>query len=528
MEFSAAVLNLNAVLPELVLCLFLCGALIYDMFVPQAESRKAAGSLALSGILTALLIVGLQLWLELPHYNVLYFGGLLILDKLALVFKLIIFLGAAISFIFSLLSDELKPFRFGEYGALLLGATIGASLLSSANNIVIFVLAIETLSLCSYVLAGYLKHERFSAEAGLKYTLFGAVASGVMLFGLSYLYGLSTSLDLTRCMSNLAPALLRQRDALAAYLALALVLSGIGFKIAMLPFHFWCPDTYQGAPTPVTAFLSVVSKTAGFAALSRILAPLIASEHFPRFVQNGWPGGLQMLLGVSAITTMTYGNLTAIKQTNVKRLLAYSAIAHAGYLLMAAAAVREPAFEAMMLYLFIYLFMNLGAFWVVIALGDRVRSFEIEDFKGAAYMAPVLFAVLFVCLVSLTGIPPTAGFSAKFQLFSVVVGAGLDAMPGSQVLNVTAGFFFALALIGVLNSVISLFYYMRVARVMVFEKPSPESKIQAGLADNLIAVLLCVPVLILLDFEPVSFLVKGALQPLKAGLASLACFLGYV
>lgn len=505
------ILGLNAVLPELILSAVICYLLLADMFLPQERSRKVCGSLAMVGLFLALALTASQLVFGQFQASPVYFDGMIVLDRAALVFKLIILAGAFLSMGFSMRSGELKAFRFGEYTTLMLGATIGACLLTAANNFLIFLLAIETLSMCSYVLAGFLKQERFSAEAGLKYTLFGAVASGVMLFGLSYFYGLSGTLDLQRCMSSLVPAFLMQEGALPAYVALMLVLAGVGFKIAALPFHFWCPDTYQGAPTPVTAFLSVVSKTAGFAALSRLLLPVILSPLFQSALAAQQAVTLlQLLLGLLAIASMTYGNLVALKQTSVKRLLAYSAIAHAGYLLMAVAVMTPQSFEALALYLLIYLIMNLGAFWCVIVLGNRTGSAELSSFKGAAYGSPVLFVALFVCLISLTGLPPTAGFAAKFQLFFVVVGAGLGHLGEANSMTPAAMFFFVLALAGVLNSAVSLYYYMKVAKVMVFEKPVEGGAISCSVFDSTLALLFAVPLILLLNFGPAAALVKDA------------------
>lgn len=511
MNLQNLLVDLNAVLPELILCLFICCILVTDLLTPLAQSRKSSGSLALFGLAIAFISTALQLYMVSMGAAPLYFNRLISFDRLAVVFKLVILGGAFITFIFSMRSRELKDLRFGEYSMLFLGATAGACLLASSNNFVLFLLALETLSMCSYVLAAYLKNQRFSAEAGLKYTLFGATASGVMLFGLGYLYGLSGSLDIQRCMTALVPAFLMEHGALAAYIGLFLVLAGVGFKMAVFPFHFWCPDTYQGAPVPVTAFLSVVSKAAGFAALCRLLYPVLASTQFSATI-TGSPdlNLLQILLGALAVLTMTFGNLVALRQTDVKRLLAYSAIAHAGYLLMAAAVLQSQAFEALLLYIVIYLFMNLGAFWVIVVLTNRSGSAELSSFKGAAYTAPLLFVAMFTCLVSLTGIPPTAGFAAKFVLFQAVIGAGLQGMSSSGAWGAATVFFFLLALIAAVNSVISLYYYMKVARVMVFEKPAAPEALRSSSLDNALALALAIPVIVLLYFSPVASFVSGS------------------
>jgi NADH-quinone oxidoreductase subunit N len=335
-----------------------------------------------------------------------------------------------------------------------------------------------------------------------------------MIFGISYMFGLSGSLFIERSLS-----LLLQNGTLfspAGMLGVLLILAGIGFKIAMVPFQFWCPDVYEGSPTPVAAFLSVVSKTAGFAAFFRLLLPLLQhpGEH---------PNGLAaytLLLGLLAIVTMTFGNLAALRQENVKRMLGYSSIAHAGYLLMALATLNSDAISAALMYLVIYLFMNLGAFWVLIAVGDRRGGMNLSDLRGAAAEAPILFAALFICLISLTGLPPTAGFVGKFMLFKVVVGAGLDAMLQGSLTN-GAIFFFSLALAGVLNSVVSLYYYMKIAKTMVFSSAEGYPALRFETVDYAYALILAVPVLLLLDFDILNSFIAGVVAPVSTVIVAM-------
>jgi NADH-quinone oxidoreductase subunit N len=484
----------GAIVPELILSLAICAVILADMFAPLPRSRMVCHAVSVAGVLWALAVVAGSY--GTPHAS--NFLGMIASDGLAQILRLLILLGTLGTLLFSVRSRELAGYRQGEYYSLLLGAVLGALFLVAADNWVMLVLGLETLSLCSYVLAGFVKHERRSAEAGLKYMIYGAVTSGVMLFGISYIYGMTGTLAMGDGMRALTAGDWLGRPVFL--LALLLVLAGLGFKMAMVPFQFWAPDVYQGAPTPVTAFLAVVSKTAGFGALMRITWPLFQSLAVP-------PEALALLFGLLAAITMTFGNLTAMRQTDVKRLLAYSSIAHAGYLLMGMTVFKPEAFQAMLAYFFIYLVMNLGAFWVLIAVVNRVGSPEIKSFRGLFYTHPWLFWTMFIFLISLTGVPPTAGFMAKLILFGVVIQAGLGAMAGGA-LTPWASFYFILALVGVINSVFSLYYYMKIAKAMAFQSPEAGAPTPAvDWLDNAYAVCLAVPTLALLYIVPVLRLV---------------------
>ena len=489
----------GAIIPELILVVTICVIVMADMLVGLKHSRGACGWLAIVGLLCAL---GWMVWsTAVPQPPQTVFGGMLIDDGLGRFFRFFFLLGTSLACLFSLHSRELDGYRLGEYYSLMLGATLGACLLAASNNFLMLVLGLETLSMCSYVLAGFVKHERASAEAGLKYTLYGAVASGIMLFGISYLYGLTGTIQIGPCMESIAHVTSKGMAHDAVVMTLILVLAGLGFKMAMVPFQFWCPDVYQGAPTPVTAFLSVVSKAAGFAALFRLTMPYFTPSLME--FEGAWltGGGLKIFFGVLSVATMTFGNLVALRQTDVKRLLAYSSIAHAGYILMGMTVMSDVAMESMLAYFFIYLFMNLGAFWVVIVLINRLGGAQLRRFRGVALRAPLLFAALFVFLISLTGLPPTAGFAGKFLLFKVVVGEGIVTL-GNGAIGPAWGYF-ALALVGMLNSVVSLFYYMKLAHTMVFEEAEGELEMNVNLTDHVLAVALAVPTVGLLYFAPV-------------------------
>jgi proton-translocating NADH-quinone oxidoreductase chain N len=329
------------------------------------------------------------------------------------------------------------PFE-GEAYALFVFTALGLILMAASADLILLALSIEFVSLTSYVLAGYLKGHPKSNEAGLKYFLFGAAASATMFYGFSLLYGLTGSTNLYFIAGRVGDV-----PAATLVLSLALMLAGFGFKISMVPFHQWAPDVYEGAPTPVAAFLSVGSKAAGFAVLLRVLVVVIA------------PAGLDWvpLVAVLSAVSMFLGNLLALPQRNIKRMLAYSSISHAGFLLIGVAAFGgDFGSIALLIYLFAYLFTNLGAFFVAALIGVRLGSDDIPDYAGLSQRAPGLAFLMALFMLSLTGIPPTAGFFAKFYVFA----AAIDATPS----------LLWLVGVGVVNSVISLFYYVSVIRAM--------------------------------------------------------------
>jgi NADH-quinone oxidoreductase subunit N len=332
-------------------------------------------------------------------------------------------------------------------------------------------LAIELVSMTSYVLAGFKKGDRRAAEASLKYVIYGGVASGVMLFGMSYLYGLlgTTSLhELAFKVQTLQASGLPAATTRVSLVALVFVTAGIGYKVAAVPWHMWCPDVYEGAPTPFTAFLSVGPKAAGFALALRFFGsafsgPIAPATGFAEALAGiPWPA----VVGVIAAVTMTLGNLTALGQTNVKRLLAYSSIAHAGYTLMGLSANSSMGVQAVMIYMLVYLVMNLGAFLVVIVVAEATGSESILDYRGLAKRHPVAAITFAIFLFSLTGLPPFAGFAGKWYLFYAV----FERIGGPQ-----GGWYAILALIGALNTAVSLYYYVRIVRAMFIDPAYAES-----------------------------------------------------
>ncbi|MCK7517579.1 MAG: NADH-quinone oxidoreductase subunit N [Ignavibacteriales bacterium] len=344
-------------------------------------------------------------------------NSFLSLDNFSSFFKILILITTAFIVLFSMSSQEVNscPDRHGEYYALIFGMVIGMFFMVSANDLILIYLSLELLSLSSYVLAGFVKTSVRNSEASLKYIIYGSASSGIMLFGISILYGITGSTNLHEINSLLQFPSATQ---LTFLMSILMIFAGIGFKISIVPFHFWTPDVYEGAPISITAFLSVASKAAGFAVLIRFLKITFAqgldkSGYWQMLNYIDW----QMLLVVFSIITMTFGNFAALWQDNIKRMLAYSSIAHAGYLMLGVAVLSDQGLMAVLVYFAVYLFMNLGAFYVVMLIANKINSEEIDDYKGIGYSLPLLGTALGIFLVSLTGLPPTAGFVGKLYLF---------------------------------------------------------------------------------------------------------------
>jgi proton-translocating NADH-quinone oxidoreductase chain N len=374
-------------------------------------------------------------------------------DRFALVVKAVALVATAFVVLMSDVYIRARSRFQGEFYALLLFAVLAICLLGGATNLVMVFLAFDFVSIASYILTGYLRDDRGSAEAATKYFLYGAALSSVMLYGMSWFYGLTGSADL----EDIAGSLMGMGGSVRPIVlpALILMVGGFAFKIAAVPFHQWAPDAYEGAPTPVTAFLSVGPKIAGFAVILRVLMTALPLTMVD--LATDW----RTLLMAISVVTMTVGNLTALWQDDIKRMLAYSSIAQAGYILIGVVAASPRGTTAVLLYLATYSLTNLGAFAAVIAFSNQVGSDVIEEYAGLSQRAPGVAAVLIICLLSLTGIPPTAGFVGKLWLFSAAIEEGLV----------------WLAAVGVINSVISLSYYWKVIRAMYLVPAQTEERL---------------------------------------------------
>ncbi len=460
-----------------------CLVLVLDVLPPRG-SKTHLGGVALAGIVGALVA---SVWLWLRGGDGRAFRDMVLLDGYALFFDLLICYAAALVVMLSMDYLGRTGSESGEYYALVLFSTAGMMLMASAGDLIVVFLALELMSLALYVLAGLFKSRLTSGEASMKYFLLGAFATSFFLYGIALIYGATGSTNLDRIAASAAA---RGGDPLVL-VGLGLLLVGFGFKISSVPFHMWVPDVYEGAPTTITALIATGSKAAAFAALIRVLVVAL------RGIQADWSA---LLWGVAALT-MTLGNVVAIAQSNLKRMLAYSSIAHVGYMLMGLVAGGAPGAGAVLFYLLAYTFTTIGAFGVI-ALCARAGedAVEVDDYAGLARRHPVLAATLALFLLSLIGIPPVAGFVAKFYLFGSAVRAG----------------YIWLTVIAVLNSAVAAYYYLRVIVFMYMREPEGEALAVTPSFAGGLALAVALVGIVLLGVIPAPFadLAQAAVAPL--------------
>src|SRR5262245_9683304 len=476
------------------------------LLVVLVDCAQAAWKNAVMRVLTLAGLAGsLALCLGLRGFAGEIWSGMMVVDPLGLFFKALL-IGAsllvALCFTFRN-SRELHGQGQGEFYALLLAVTLSNLLMAGANDLAMLYLALEMVSITSYVMVAYIKGDRLSNEASLKYILFGAASTGAMLYGLSLLYGITGTTSLPAIREFLAAGMTDGTRS-TMYLVALLVFAGFGFKTAAVPFHFWCPDVYQGAPTPVTAFLSVAPKAAGFAILTRFFFGGLATPGADPWDLTGsidWPWVLML---VSALT-MTVGNVAALTQTNLKRLLAYSSIAHAGYVMLGVVALSANGARGMIVYLLAYLVMNLGAFLVVTLVHHQDGTFDLRDYPGLYRRAPLLTVSMAIFLLSLIGIPPLVGFMGKLYVFAAVIQKASLLDNGRPL--------YLLAVIGALNAAIAAFYYARILKTMIIDAGNEEKPpLRLALADQLWVVpFVAANVLPLLWWGRVEAWAQGAL-----------------
>jgi NADH-quinone oxidoreductase subunit N len=487
-ELDRLTTNLNvdffAFMPELILCVTIVLLLILRML--PTFRRVHLGWVALACTLAALVVSWGQwsgaLGEDFASPNMLnelgkehgMFSGLLVYDNFTIFFRLFLLAFAALLIWLSLLTGIPDREDSADFYCLVLGATLGMALMASANHLLMAYIAVEMASLPSYALAGFLKGKRQGSEAALKYVVYGGGAAGIMLYGISLLAGKFGTAYLPDLALAYVGAL--QSSGLDAIMLLGtfFFLIGLGFKLAAVPFHFWCPDVFEGAATEVAAFLSVASKGAALALLGRFALVLagLANRNPDLAVWSQVAHYLVPAIAVFAAVTATFGNLAAYVQTNLKRLLAYSTIAHAGYMMMGVAVLSREGLSAVLFYLIAYLFMNLGAFAIVAFLRNQTGSEDLSAYRGMIQRSPVWTVLLALFLLSLLGLPPLAGFAAKFQIFSVLFDAGRGyAAMNEPRLSVIM---YALLVIGGVNTVLSAVYYIKVLRVMILEKPAED------------------------------------------------------
>ena len=462
--------NFAAIMPSLVLTCFGMALLLVAVFSRPGRTTHIAW-----GSIIALVVTGVFAasgWNN-PQFG---FAGHVALDNFATFFNFTFLFAAGLTI---LMSDEYlkrEGYAIGEYYPLILFCTAGAMWMASGTDLMTIFLGLEVLSVALYVLAGLFRNQQRSNEAGLKYFLLGAFSTGFLLYGIALLYGVAGTTNVADIGLYLTshPAVLGNPMTVAGMVLLS---TGFLFKVAAAPFHMWTPDVYQGAPTPVTAFMSAGPKAAAFAAFVRILILGLSGLHAE------WGPMLWLL----AVLTMTIGNVAAIAQTNIKRMLAYSSIAHAGYALVGLVAANEVGLSGIFFYMLAYTFMNIGAFAVLVLAGkEGEENLTLEGFAGFGFKRPFLGVAMAICLFSLMGLPPTAGFAGKFYIFSGAIKAG----------------FVWLAVIGVLNSAVSLYYYLRVMVYMYFREPTEDYgwvKLHAG---ALISLVLCLAGIFYLGILP--------------------------
>ncbi len=491
--FDAADLKLIA--PEIILSLCACVALVMEVVLPHRLSRWtgyfALGATALAA--ASVVVLGRAAWPDSPLTG---FYGTVRVDGFAVVFKLIFLLSAALTVAVSLRYLDVEGEQRGEYYSLVLFATVGMMFLSSGYDLIVLYISLELMALTFYVLVGYAKRERQSNEAGMKYFLLGAFSSGVLLYGLSLLFGVAGSTNLGEIAPAVARAASSAQDLAGSglslrpmvILAMIAVAAGLFFKIAAVPFHMWAPDAYEGAPTSVTAFLSTGSKAASFALLARIFLEAL--------------GGMRVdwapLLGLVAAVTIMVGNWAAVTQTNSKRLLAYSSVSNAGYLLLGVVAANQYGYTGLVVYLIVYTFMNVGAFGVIISLRRRgVVGDEVDDLTGLGQKAPGMALMMTIFMLSLGGLPVTGGFIGKWFLFGGVIQRG--AAEGKN-------WYYWLAAWAAFNTVVSFYYYVRFIRAMYIGDREADARPLALSAPLRTALVVCAVAVILIGVYPHPFI----------------------
>lgn len=460
--------SLGLYLPEIVTVLLMCVLLVAEVFYrEEGTSRYKTYAIAVVG----LLIVGGCLLSNMGTANGGAFYNAVVIDSFSTLFKLIMVGGTIGAIVLASSSKDIYDNLKSEFVILAVGVLVGGMLLASANNMLTLYLGVETLSILSYALSSLKKEDSTSTEAGMKYALYGGLTAGVMLFGMSHMYGILGTIQFGEMVTKMAT--LQGPEQMFLMASFLMFFAGIGYKVSAFPFHMWSPDVYQGAPIPVTAFFAIVPKMAGIAVLVRVSHLFFATD---TALSASWIG----LLHVVAALTMTVGNVSAIGQDSVKRLLAFSSIGHVGMMIMGVVVLNEVGTRAILYYGMAYLFMTIVAFWITSVLNDTYGTDSMSVFRGLIGRHPLMTVAMCLVLFSLAGMPPFSGFVAKFNIMSVVIEKK----------------FYGLAFIAALNSVIGLYYYMKLIREMVFSKAESTGEIVGfSTKTQIIVVGLALPVL---------------------------------
>ena len=449
--------DLTPMMPELVMIALALAVLLLDLVI---KKKEVIALITMAGVAFA------SLTLFGPSGST--FGTMYIADGYSTFFKIIFFINVILTVLISIKYIAIERVNYGEYYSLILFSTIGMMIMASAGDLIVLYLGLELMALSTYVLAGFIRHDIKSNEAALKYFLLGAFSSAFLLYGISLIYGLTGTTDLQTIASFIAESGLTGNFSLL--LSVIFFVVAFGFKIAAAPFHMWAPDVYEGAPTSITAFMSVGPKAAGFAVLGRVFMVAFVS------VKVDWA----MILIPLAILTMAIGNIVALSQTNIKRMLAYSSIAHAGYALLGIITANNDGLASMMNYLMIYAFMNIGAFAVIIMLrSEGFKGDNISDYEGLSKTHPLAALLMLIFMFSLTGIPPTAGFIGKLYIFMSAINAGYT----------------WLVVVAVIFSAISAYFYLRIIMYMYMREPKTTVTLTTSFSNGVALAVTAVAVL---------------------------------
>ena len=462
--------NIGRYIPEILLVILMIGLILIE--VTYKEDEKNRRYIFIAAVIGLVATFG-ALLANMGDKPEAIFSNAIIIDDFSTLLKMIMVLGTLGAVYLSRFSKDIYESLKTEFVIMAVGILIGGFLLASANNMLTFYLGIETLSILSYTMASLKKNDERSSEAGLKYALYGGISAGIMLFGLSHIFGVIGTIQFAG-IAKMIPTLTTGQLAILMP-SFVLFFAGIGYKIASVPFHMWSPDVYEGSPTPVTTFFAIVPKLAGIAGLIRVTSIFFTVDS-P--IKVGWIG---LMLAIAALT-MTVGNVTAIGQKSVKRMLAYSSISHAGIMMSALVMINEIGVRAVLFYAITYLFMTLVAFYITSIVQDKYGNDHFERFSGLIYRYPVMAVMMTVVMFSLTGLPPLAGFVAKYNILSALINAK----------------FYSLAVILVLNSVVSAYYYLKIVRLMTLKTQESDETIEGfGFLNQMIIVGMTLPVFVL-------------------------------
>ncbi|MBY0416312.1 MAG: NADH-quinone oxidoreductase subunit N [Bdellovibrionales bacterium] len=477
--------NISRYIPEILLVLLMVGLILVETTYKEDEkNRRYIFITAVIGLVATFAALVANMVGGKPEA---IFSNSIVIDDFSTLLKMLMVIGTFAAIYLSRFSKDIYESLKSEFAIMAVGVLIGGFLLASANNMLTLYLGIETLSILSYVMASFKKNDERSSEAGLKYALYGGISAGIMLFGMSHIFGVLGTIQFAGIATTVSKLSIAQIAILLP--SFVLFFAGIGYKIATVPFHMWSPDVYEGSPTPVTTFFAIVPKLAGIAALVRVTGVFFMT---PGPMRIAWVG---LVLAISALT-MTVGNVTAIGQKSVKRMLAYSSISHAGIMLSALAIINDVGVRAVLFYAITYLFMTLVAFYITSIVQDKYGNDHFDRFSGLIFRYPVMAVMMTVVMFSLTGLPPLAGFVAKYNILSALINTK----------------FYTLAVILGLNSVVSAYYYLKIVRLMTLKPQESDEEIEGfGFLNQMIIVGLTVPVFVLgIFWDSIMALAGGA------------------